>query len=198
LFRGPMGEVIALEDRCPHRFSPLSMGKITAQCTIECGYHGLQFDGSGTCVVNVQFKPTAVGFASGTVSVADSDVTTPQSVALQGYGTAVKFTPGSVNFGTVTRGVQVSSTVTITNVGTTNVFFTGAELTGPNSADFAVNYNDNAPCNNTASNPLLPGKTCQITVYFDPTKVGAENTNYKVFDNSVGSPHILPMTGRGQ
>jgi len=165
----------------------------TTTCTAD-----LVIANSGTCVVNVQFKPTAVGFASGTVSVADSDVTTPQSVALQGYGTAVKFTPGSVNFGTVTRGVQVSSTVTITNVGTTNVFFTGAELTGPNSADFAVNYNDNAPCNNTASNPLLPGKTCQITVYFDPTKVGAENTNYKVFDNSVGSPHILPMTGRGQ
>jgi hypothetical protein len=165
----------------------------TTTCTAD-----LVIANSGTCVVNVQFKPTAVGFASGTVSVADSDVTTPQSVAVQGYGTAVKFTPGSVNFGTVTRGVQVSSTVTITNVGTTNVFFAGAELTGPNSADFVVNYADNAPCNNTAANPLLPGKTCQITVYFDPTKVGAENVNYKVFDNSVGSPHILPMTGRGQ
>jgi len=153
---------------------------------------------SGTCVINVTFKPTAVGFALGSVSIADSDVTSPQSVQLQGYGTGVKFTPTTVNFGTVTRGTQVSSTVTITNVGTTNVFFTGAELSGTNSADFAVNYNDNAPCNNTATNPLLPGKTCQITVYFDPSKAATESASYKVFDNSVGSPQTLALTGKGQ
>jgi len=103
-----------------------------------------------------------------------------------------------VNFGTVTDGTQVSSTVTITNVGTTNVFFTGAEISGVNSPDFSDNYNDSAPCNNTASNPLLPGKTCQITVYFDPSKKTSESATYKVFDNSVGSPQILPLSGKGQ
>ncbi len=165
----------------------------TTTCTAD-----LVIAASGTCVINVEFKPTAVGFASGSISIADSDVTSPQSVSLQGYGTGVKFTPASVNFGTVNRGTQVSSTVTITNVGTTNVFFTGAEISGTNSADFSDNYNDSPPCNNTASNPLLPGKTCQITVSFVPSKVGAENANYKVFDNSVGSPQALPLTGRGQ
>jgi sugar lactone lactonase YvrE len=165
----------------------------TTTCTAN-----LVIAANGTCVVNVQFKPTKVGYASGSVSVADSDVTSPQSAFLQGYGTGVKFTPASVNFGTVNRGTQVQSTVTITNVGTTNVVFTGAELSGTNSADFAVNYNDNPPCLNTAANPLLPGGTCQITVYFDPTKAAAESATYKVFDNSVGSPHTLPLTGRGQ
>jgi sugar lactone lactonase YvrE len=153
---------------------------------------------SGTCVVNVQFHPTVVGFTSGTISVADSDPTTPQSVALQGYGTGIKFTPNPINFGTVTDGSEVSSTATITNVGTTPVFFTGAELSGANSADFVVNYGDGAPCGNTSTSPLLPGKTCQITVYFDPSKVGAENATYKVFDNSVGSPQTLALTGTGQ
>jgi hypothetical protein len=103
-----------------------------------------------------------------------------------------------VNFGTVNRGTTVSSTVTITNVGTTNVFFTGAELSGTNSADFSVNYQDNPPCSNNSTNPLLPGKTCQITVSFDPSKVGTESATYKVFDNSVGSPHSLSLTGKGQ
>src|SRR5208283_5439305 len=127
---------------------------------------------TGTCVISVEFRPTAVGFALGSVSVTDNNATSPQSVALQGYGTGIKFTPGTLNFGTVTDGSQVSSTATITNVGTTPVFFTGAELSGPNSADFSVNYQDNAPCGNTQSSPLLPGKTCQITVYFLPSKVG--------------------------
>lgn len=153
---------------------------------------------SGTCVINVTFKPALVGYNQGTVSLADSDVTSPQAAQLQGYGTAIKFTPTTVNFGTVTRGQTVSSTVTISNVGTTNVFFTGAELSGTNSADFGDNYGDSAPCGNTASNPLKPGGTCQISVTFDPSKVGTENAVYKVFDNTVGSPQTLSLTGKGQ
>jgi len=175
---------------------------VTASFTVVAGTttctNSLVIAASGTCVVNVTFKPTKVGFASGTVSIADSDVTSPQSVALQGYGTAIKFTPPTLNFGTVTKGTQVSSTATITNVGTAPVFFTGAELSGTNSADFSVNYGDNAPCGNSAANPLLPGKTCQITVYFDPSKTGAEKASYKVFDNTVGSPQSLSLTGTGQ
>lgn len=152
----------------------------------------------GTCVINAQFHPTAVGFTSGTISVSDSDPTTPQSVALQGYGTAIKFTPNTINFGTVTDGSQVSSTATITNVGTTAVFFTATEISGTNSGDFTASYLPGAPCGNTSSSPLLPGKTCQITLYFDPSKVGAESATYKVFDNSVGSPQTLTLTGTGQ
>ena len=165
----------------------------TTTCT-----NSLVIASKGTCVINAEFKPTVVGFALGTLSVNDSDVTSPQSVALQGYGTGIKFSSTTINFGTVTRGSTVSSTVTITNVGTTNVFFTGAELSGKNSADFSDNYNDNAPCNNTASNPLKPGGTCQVTVSFDPSIVGTENATYKVFDNSVGSPQSLSLTGKGQ
>ena len=153
---------------------------------------------AGTCVINVQFKPTVVGFALGSLSVTDSDVTSPQTVALQGNGTGIKFTPATVNFGTVTKGQTVSSTVTITNVGTTNVFFTGAEISGTSSSDFSDNYNDSAPCGNTSAAPLLPGKTCQITVSFDTSKTGTENASYKVFDNTTGSPQTLSLTGKGQ
>lgn len=51
LFRGPDGAIAMIEDRCPHRFVPLSRGKF-ADGRIACGYHGLTFDGSGTCVHN--------------------------------------------------------------------------------------------------------------------------------------------------
>lgn len=49
MFRKSTGEVVALEDRCCHRFVPLSMGKRVGD-TVQCGYHGLRFDGSGACV----------------------------------------------------------------------------------------------------------------------------------------------------
>ncbi|MDJ0630417.1 MAG: aromatic ring-hydroxylating dioxygenase subunit alpha [Rhodobacter sp.] len=49
LFRGAKGEAIALEDACPHRKLPLSRGNLKGS-TVECGYHGLTFDGTGACV----------------------------------------------------------------------------------------------------------------------------------------------------
>jgi len=44
------GEVVALEDACPHRKLPLHMGRIK-NGQVECGYHGLTFDGSGRCTL---------------------------------------------------------------------------------------------------------------------------------------------------
>lgn len=51
LFRSSDGTPRALEDRCPHRFAPLSAGKLQGDA-IQCGYHGLTFDGAGACVRN--------------------------------------------------------------------------------------------------------------------------------------------------
>ena len=49
LFRTGAGAVAALEDRCPHRLAPLSMGEC-ADGGLRCGYHGMLFDGSGACL----------------------------------------------------------------------------------------------------------------------------------------------------
>lgn len=51
LFRASDGSVKAIADRCPHRFSPLSIGEKQGD-TITCPYHGLTFDGQGQCVRN--------------------------------------------------------------------------------------------------------------------------------------------------
>ncbi|QSJ19173.1 aromatic ring-hydroxylating dioxygenase subunit alpha [Nostoc sp. UHCC 0702] len=50
LFRGGDGKAAALLDRCPHRNIALSLGRVV-NGNLECGYHGWQFDGSGTCQV---------------------------------------------------------------------------------------------------------------------------------------------------
>lgn len=49
LYRKADGSVAALEDSCPHRRLPLSMGRLVGD-TVECGYHGLTFDCSGQCI----------------------------------------------------------------------------------------------------------------------------------------------------
>lgn len=47
-YRATDGTVVALEDRCPHRRAPLSMGRVVEDA-IECLYHGIRFDRSGRC-----------------------------------------------------------------------------------------------------------------------------------------------------
>lgn len=51
LFRRQDGAPKALLDRCPHRFAPLSLGKVVGD-EVQCGYHGLRFDGEGRCTAN--------------------------------------------------------------------------------------------------------------------------------------------------
>jgi phenylpropionate dioxygenase-like ring-hydroxylating dioxygenase large terminal subunit len=48
-FRQSDGSPVALADRCPHRALPLSRGTLLGD-HVECGYHGLTFDGAGQCV----------------------------------------------------------------------------------------------------------------------------------------------------
>jgi vanillate O-demethylase monooxygenase subunit len=50
LFRDRAGKAAALEDRCCHRGAPLTHGSLV-EAGLQCGYHGLIFDGSGKCVV---------------------------------------------------------------------------------------------------------------------------------------------------
>jgi phenylpropionate dioxygenase-like ring-hydroxylating dioxygenase large terminal subunit len=49
MFLDANGDAAVLEDMCPHRFAPLSRGRI-AEGRVTCGYHGLVFDSSGHCV----------------------------------------------------------------------------------------------------------------------------------------------------
>ena len=49
LFRDPDGRPAVLEDHCPHRHLPLSLGCAT-RGGIQCGYHGMVFDRDGKCL----------------------------------------------------------------------------------------------------------------------------------------------------
>jgi phenylpropionate dioxygenase-like ring-hydroxylating dioxygenase large terminal subunit len=52
MYRQEDGSVTALSNRCPHRFAPLSKGRLLPSGVLKCGYHGLEFDGTGACVRN--------------------------------------------------------------------------------------------------------------------------------------------------
>lgn len=45
LWRDRQGIARALEDRCPHRRAPLSLGRIRENGWLQCGYHGWTYEG---------------------------------------------------------------------------------------------------------------------------------------------------------
>jgi nitrite reductase/ring-hydroxylating ferredoxin subunit len=53
LWRDAGGIVRALEDRCPHRRAPLSLGCILKSGMIQCGYHGWTYDGANGRLVDI-------------------------------------------------------------------------------------------------------------------------------------------------
>ena len=53
LFRGKKGNVVALNEWCPHRGARLSRGFCEFEGTVTCPYHGYTFDESGNCVAGL-------------------------------------------------------------------------------------------------------------------------------------------------
>ena len=49
VYRSEAGAPVALDDACPHRLAPLSMGKLKGDA-VECGYHGMTFGRDGRCI----------------------------------------------------------------------------------------------------------------------------------------------------
>ncbi len=65
LYRTESGVPVALEDACPHRKLPLSMGRVIGD-EVECGYHGLVFNAAGHCtrIPGATKIPRALGVRS--------------------------------------------------------------------------------------------------------------------------------------
>lgn len=91
IFRQSDGTVRALYDACPHRFAPLSLGRLTGTGVV-CPYHGLEFDGGGKCVRN----PHANGGIPGALSVRRFPVTERYGMVWIWMGDAHKADPASL------------------------------------------------------------------------------------------------------
>ena len=57
LYRTEAGQVVAMEDACPHRLMPLSMGKLKGDA-IECGYpYRWRLYAKGSVDISLPVKP---------------------------------------------------------------------------------------------------------------------------------------------
>jgi hypothetical protein len=147
-----------------------------------------------SCRINVVFAPTTTGVLTGTLTITDSDVTSPQSVTLTGTGVqpGVSLSPASWGFGAVTRGsTSAPQTFTLTNTGTATLTINNISLNGANPGQFAIQ-------SRTCGTSLASGASCTINVVFAPNRRGNFTANLRVADNAPNSPQLAALTGTGQ
>ena len=154
---------------------------------------GSSLPAGGNCTINPTFTPTAAGKRTASVTITDSDASSPQKIALTGTGTFVAFSKADLIFGSQMVGTtSAPKKASLTNTGTTPLTITSFTMTGLNPGDFA--QTNDCPI---SPNTLAPGALCTITVTFTPTQTGGRQANVTVNSSDPGSPSNLVVKGTG-
>jgi hypothetical protein len=144
--------------------------------------------GSASCTINVSFQPTASGYQTGTLTLTDNAVNSPQTVNLSGWGLAPAVSLSSPSLSFAAQPVLTSSTLqtlTLTNTGSGAL----TPLTITTTGDFAQT--------NTCAGSVAAGASCTISVTFTPTAPGNRTGTLTLTDNSANSPQTVPLSGTG-
>lgn len=174
--------------------SALTVSGAGFSASSNCGA-GLAVDAS--CLVNIGFTPTAVGAATGSLSVATNAAGSPASVSLSGTGIGVPtadLNKTSLTFDSVTSPTNVGSNTTqmvrLTNTGTGVLALTAAPyLVG--GSTFTIPASGGTTCGST----LAVGTSCETSVKFAPTDASTK-TDTLQFATSAGLRTVV-VTGTG-
>lgn len=157
---------------------------------------GASLAASASCTVSVTFSPTALGAASGSVSLTSNAAGSPHTVGLSGTGVvaspvlAWNPTTSTVSFGSLTVGDPATTqTVTLLNQGPGAVTLSGFTLAGGHAADYAVSGGTCA-----VNGTLTEGSSCILTLAFNPGAAGARNATLQVTSTGTNPP-TLTLTG---
>ncbi|HTC88958.1 MAG TPA: choice-of-anchor D domain-containing protein [Bryobacteraceae bacterium] len=147
---------------------------------------GTSIQPGSQCTIQVSFAPTAVGPASGSLTISDNAGT--QTVTLTGTGSApVTLSSTSLNFSVVAIGdTSAAKNITLTNHGKVSLNFGGIVT----SAGFAVAIN-------TCGSSVAAGSSCKVGVTFSPTATGAITGTLTFTDDALNSPQTVALTGTG-
>jgi len=147
-----------------------------------------------TCTISAKFTPTTAGTRYGTITVTDSDGSSPQVLSLTGIGTQVSASPASLTFAGQPVGTSSQpQNVTFKNVGTTPLNVTNVEVLGSFLSAIVYNYTQNNNCIGS----LAPGASCTLSVTFTPIANGPINATLSIAHSAGDSPLAVPLSGTG-
>ncbi len=169
--------------------APLTINGITSTGNYaQSNNCGTGVAGGGKCTIQVTFTPTTTGTRSGSVSITDNAVGSPQQIALTGNGTAPAVSLSSTTLSFGDQAVGTSSppqSVILTNSGTAPLTISGITSTG----DYTQS--------NTCGTGVAVSGRCTIQVTFTPTATGSRSGSVNITDNAAGSPQQIALTGNG-
>lgn len=141
-----------------------------------------------SCSIVVTFTPTAIGAASGTLTIASNGSSSPNTVPLTGTGTAplAVLTP-SLDFSAQNVGTtSPQQTATLANNGNVTLNVSSIAVAG----DFTATSGCPAA--------LAPATSCNIQVTFRPTTAGARSGSLVITDDDpAGGQQSTALTGTG-
>jgi hypothetical protein len=165
-------------------------------CPISGGTLSGTLNANSSCVIGVQFAPTATGAtAGGLITVLDNAPNGPVQTTLSGSGIApVAASPATLAFGNVPENMtSAAMNITVTNNQSVNLDFTSIKVTV--GSPYAI-YVPTTTC--VAGTPVLPGKNCVISVTVSPASLGAISTaSVTINDDAPSSPQTVNLTGTG-
>ncbi len=138
-----------------------------------------------SCNINLAFAPTATGPRTGTLTITDSDPSSPQVSNLTGTGTFISLTTPK-NFGTVIYGAKSAQAMTLTNTGGAALAISSITTRGP--------FTESDNC----SGSVVAGGSCQLTLSFAPTTSGIVYGDVIVNATDPASPVMINFSGTGK
>jgi phospholipase C len=137
-----------------------------------------------SCTLNVEFKPTASGSRTGSLTVVDSGVTSPEVVALSGIGTNLSASPVTLTFASAFIGTtSAAKTVAVKNLGTSTITISSIAAVG----DFAQT--------NTCGKSLAAAATCSIHITYSPLTSGTLEGGVSIISNDPADPLTILVKG---
>ena len=147
------------------------------------------------CTINITFTPAATGTRTGTLTITDNAIGSPQTAGLTGTGASAPVPVAGVSPTTLTYASQMVGTtsaaqaVTLSNTGNAALSVTSIAVTGTNAGDFGQT--------NNCGTSVAAGASCTINVTFTPSATGTRTGTLTVSDNASGSPQTVGLTGTG-
>jgi phospholipase C len=137
------------------------------------------------CWTGVRFVPTKAGPRSATITITDSDQSSPQTVSISGIGSMLEIQSMLLFTQQQPVGKPAWRTFQVVNNGTTSISITSVTEIGE---DYRIG-------STTCSGPLAPGGTCSIQIVFKPLAIGPRWAQVNVIDSDPGSPHQVRIVG---
>jgi ASPM-SPD-2-Hydin domain-containing protein/centrosomal CEP192-like protein/dockerin type I repeat protein len=180
--------------------TPLTVSNIIVNGNFAQTNNCVTLGANQSCTINVTFNPTAAGLTSGTITIQDNALNSPQTATLSGSGigsaapTAMLSIGGAVvdspalAFGSQSLGADSAfQVVTLTNQGPGRLTFQSIGMLPDGD------FNQISDCGIS----LAAGASCSIYVTFSPAATGTRSATLVVTDSAGNSPQTVSLSGTG-